>query len=253
MNKQLIHPWAWLALVPSMLPLPWIWFLVAVVPLGITQYFYIRHQLHLKRNLLFNAYIDKDSALMRFRAYSYLVPVQAVATTVFLAPITAVSFFANGWVRSGSIIVGAYCGAALGRIATESLLINAKQEFRPYYELRWTNILAVISAAVLFVLVDFGLSLGDFSDWDARTTANTVIEKTNHPAKWVQDIGRTLDYIHYTKLRLRDSVGSFGWLVYIFMIIPNVFPIFGATCVLIGTSRIFEYLSENQQDDTNTL
>lgn len=233
-----LHPLAIASVIPALVPLGGIWPVLVIGLIAYLQYSFFRHRVHLHRELIFSTYLADESPLMGLRPYTFFVKVIAVALSISFSIFTFLGMFAAGWSGCLAILAGALGGTAMGEHLSNQVLSHARVNVRAYYSLKWTFGLAVVFAVVAFIIVDLLSSFGDYGSWDAAKTASTIVESTKHGSKWVQDVARTIDYIHYTKLRLRDTI-PFGWVIYIFMVIPNVFPICGAVAAMFGTTRIF--------------
>ena len=241
-----LHPITGALLIPALIPLGGLWVVAVIALFAFLQFSFFRHQVHLHRELIFSTYIAEESPLMKLRPYTFFVRLMAGGLAIAFSIFTFLGVFCSGWVGAFAICVGASFGAFLGEKMSASWLGHARSTVRAYYSLRWTFGVSLFFAVLTFVAADLITSLDNYGGLDAPTMAGRIVDSTKHSSKWVQDIARTLDYVHYTKLRLRDSI-PYGWLIYIFMVIPNVFPICGAVAAMFGATMVGNKIRNNEE------
>jgi hypothetical protein len=62
-----------------------------------------------------------------------------------------------------------------------------------------------------------------------------IKKQVRHPVLLVQQVNRDLLYLNVRVLRARDRVAfPFGWLIYLFLLLPNTIPLYAIACLYLG-------------------
>lgn len=224
----------WLAL----LPLPPIVFTFVWLMICVALCAHFLEVFALRRRLIFGVYLHRESFLQRYANLTKFQFVRAGLYGLALGTVTIVALFSYTWWKLAIALFGALIGAVTAAVLSSKWLPQAREEFRPYLEHAWLHRGALIGAMILASLCEFMSSRGDYSNWDATKTADTVIQKVKHPIKVVRHIARTTEYVEYTTLRMRDSMGGFGKIAHFLFILPSLIPIAGVIGTFSGSLTI---------------
>ncbi|MEQ8835794.1 MAG: hypothetical protein RID07_03220 [Lacipirellulaceae bacterium] len=85
----------------------------------------------------------------------------------------------------------------------------------------------------------------DYSGYSSNSIATQVIEEIKHPVEFLQHCSRTIRFSELQLLRIRDIVGlPYGWVLYMFFLIPNALPAFGLVTLFEGVGRSLDETPE---------
>jgi len=105
---------------------------------------------------------------------------------------------------------------------------------RIYY---WFSIFFVLGALALVSIAESFAT--DYSRTTGDQIATQTIEEIKHPVRFIRHCSRTLRFSELQLLRVRDINGwPYGWLIYLFFLIPNALPAFGLVTLFAGLERL---------------
>lgn len=128
--------------------------------------------------------------------------------------------------------VGLWLSQAVGYLLTDSFKDHASDLFLG--RMRRAIVLFCILSAVVLSTVTQDIA----SPWiamDEKQIGPEIKKQVRHPNYWVQTVTRDMLYLNVKVLRTRDRVVfPFGWLIYLFLLVPNTIPLYAVTCVYLG-------------------
>lgn len=214
----------WLLLTPFLVISVWL------------QYRYLADRARVRRRLFFDSYLAPDSSFQRYRDIGPAAKMLWGTASITLCLATALSAFSYGSAHTIAVLAGIALGFALSRKARVLWLKHAHSTFRCYLDSKAVTGTAVLAGAVALFTWEIVSSRADHANLSSTHAADTVIRETHHPVIWVQHFARTNQFASLTMLRLRDNLGnSAGNLIYAYLIIPNLLPIYGMVALIKGS------------------
>lgn len=211
--------------------------LATIVFIMQTQLFHTRT---LAKSFWLKTYLRQESPIWEILNGSALLRWIAIAIALPLSLVTYVSVYSYDLWDCCAVAAGIYIARLIHRRISAPLDANLAEHLielahiRIYY---WFAILAVLTA-----LGTASIAKGAFSDYSNSTSdelATHTIETIKHPVIIVQHCVRTLYYSDLQLLRVRDINGwPYGWLIYLFFLIPNAIPAFGLVTLYAGGERL---------------
>ena len=128
--------------------------------------------------------------------------------------------------------IGLWFSQAVGYLLTDSLKAHVSDLLLD--RMRRAIVLFWILSAVVLTTVAQDIA----SPWITMEEKQIVPEmkkQIRHPNYWVQTVTRDMLYLNVKLVRMRDHVpASIGWLIYLFLLVPNTIPLYAVSCVYLG-------------------
>jgi hypothetical protein len=134
--------------------------------------------------------------------------------------------------------IGLWLSQAVGYLLTDSLKSHVSDLLLG--RIRRAIVLFCILSAVVLTTVTQDIA----SPWITMEEKQIVPEmkkQIRHPNYWVQTITRDMLYLNVKLVKMRDQVpASIGWLIYLFLLVPNTIPLYAVSCVYLGCKPFME-------------
>jgi hypothetical protein len=224
----------------STIPMP-IWLLAPTV-LGMAYLIYVQvfHTQLLAKSFWLSTYLRSDSPIRLYLRRSVLLRWIAAIISLPLALLTYISVYGYGIWDCMAVCTAIF--AAKRAHATISSPVDANvaehlielAHIRIYY---WFAIFFVLAALALVSIAEsFAI---DYASITGDQIATQTIEEIKHPVRFIRHCSRTLRFSELQLLRVRDiNGGPYGWLIYLFFLIPNALPAFGLVTLFAGLERL---------------
>jgi Na+/pantothenate symporter len=221
--------WIWL----GTFGMPWIWLVPFLIITAWLQYRHLVERARATRRLFFDAYLAPDSAIQRYRDIGPATKLFWTVSALILCLVTAISVFSYGSAHTIAVLFGIATGFILAVLTRKLWLQHAHLTFRSDLDSKAVTGAAVLAGAIALFSWEMLSNRADHANLTSTHAADTVIRETHHPVKWVQHMARTNQYASLTMLRMRDNLGNAaGNLIYAYLIIPNLFPIYGMVAII---------------------
>lgn len=246
----------WLPLVASTILIG----LLSTVPLGIlfllpvlaamifAMHAQIFHTRVLAKSFWLTTYLRADSPIRQFLLGSTLLKWVAAIVAIPLATITYIAIYGYDLWDCTAVALGIFAARRIHQAISAPIDGNLAEHLVELTHLRIFYWFAVV--CVLLALAISSIGKGLFTDYSSATSdqiATETIETVKHPVRFVQHCVRTFRYSELQLLRIRDINGwPYGWLIYLFFLIPNALPAFGIVTLYSGGERLFLRWSENE-------
>lgn len=217
----------------------WMLLTILAAVTGLLQVIYLIGNASLRRKLFFETYLAPDSYLQKYKEMGILAKLFLPISSIALSLVTVVSVFSFGSAHTIAALVGIAVGFVVATAVQMLWLKHIHQTFRSYLDSKAVTSTAVIAGAIALFFWEIYDTRSDFAQLSSTHAADTVIREIHHPVKWVQDLARTNRFAGLTMLRMRDNLGNAaGNLIFAYLIIPNLLPIFGMVILIKGTMGI---------------
>jgi len=224
----------------STIPIPWFILLPVLLAITFVMHVQVFHTRSLAKAFWISTYLRHDSPIREFLLTSYLLRWLAVGISLPLSVITYVAVFGYDLWDCLAVCIGVYAARVAHRSISAPLDANLAEHL-----VELAHIRVYYWFAILFVLASLALASvakGFTSDYSSATSdqlASEVISTVKHPVRIVQHCSRTLRYSELQLLRVRDiNGGVYGWLIYLFFLVPNALPAFGIVTLYSGFERL---------------
>ena len=239
---------AWLPLIGSTifigllssLPLPLLLLLPVLAAITFVMQAQVFHTRSLAKSFWLTTYLRPDSPIRQLLMTSTLMRWIAVAIALPLALVTYISVYGYDLWDCFAVAIGIVVARLIHGKISAPIDANLAEHLIELAHLRifyWLSILTVLAALALS-----SVAKGFFTDYSQATSdqlATQTIETVKHPVKFVQHCVRTLRYSEFQLLRVRDINGwPYGWLIYLFFLVPNALPAFGLVTLYCGGERL---------------
>ena len=224
----------------STIPFPLFVLLPVLLAIVFVMHVQVFHTRSLAKAFWISTYLRRDSPIRAFLVTSSLLRWLAIAISVPLAVVTYIAVFGYDLWDCLAISMAIYAARLAHSSVSAPLDANLAEHLvelahiRVYY---WFAILLVLTA-----LAAASIGKGFTSDYSSSTSdqlATEVITTVKHPVRIVQHCSRTLRYSELQLLRVRDiNGGLYGWLIYLFFLVPNALPAFGLVTLYSGFERL---------------
>ncbi len=230
----------------STIPFPLCVLLPVLLAIVFVMHVQVFHTRSLAKAFWISTYLRRDSPIRAFLATSSLLRCLAIAISVPLAAVTYIAVFSYDLWDCLAVSMAIYAARLAHSSVSAPLDANLAEHLvelahiRVYY---WFAILLVLTALAA-ASIGKGFT-SDYSSFTGDQLATEVITTVKHPVRIVQHCSRTLRYSELQLLRVRDIIrvhdingGLYGWLIYLFFLVPNALPAFGLVTLYSGFERL---------------
>ena len=231
----------------SSIPLP-IWLLlpiVAVLTFVIQEQVF--HTRILARSFWLTTYLHPESPIRPWLTGSKIIRWLAVGLSLPLSIVTYITVYSYGLLDCFAVAVGIFLGRQIHRRLSSPIDVNLAEHLVELAHLRiyyWLSVLAVLICLAISSVAK-GLQT-DYSQSTSGQLATIVIDDVKHPVRFVQHCVRTLRFTELQLLRVRDINGwPYGWLIYLFFLVPNAIPAFGLVTLYAGGERLLKRVTND--------
>ena len=217
----------------------WILLTILAAVTVLLQAIYLIDRALLRRKLFFETYLAPDSFFQKYKEMGIWAKLCIPISSILLSLVTVVSVFSFGSAHTIAALVGIAVGFVVATAVQKLWLKHIHRTFRSHLDSKAVTSAAVIAGAIALFSWEIYDTRSDFTNLTSTHAADTVIREIHHPVKWVQDLARTNRFAGLTMLRMRDNLANAaGNLIYAYLIIPNLLPIFGMVVLIKGTMGI---------------
>ena len=199
---------------------------------------FLKYSSRLKREFFFRTYIVDQSSLNRFNRMRFWHYVIFGSISFFFSVFTFAGVFINGFHHAIFMIFGLVLGSKFSDCITVFLDKHIKPVALPRFR-HWVSFSSMLVSVILYsflgVFVLANEIVRDMSPMQKADVANEIV----HPVKWLQDLARSMKYIHLSVAPVIESFAG-GWILKIWYALPNLLVITGVTLAFQGIKRFFQ-------------
>lgn len=223
-------------------PVPWWGLLLILIALACLMQIDLFQRRLVAREFWLNTYLRPESRLREWLQRTRFLKALSFAIAIALSLVVYVynySFVLTDVIAIASALAVA---AVTHQRLTPGIDSNIAQAFtRSTHDrvFHWFAVVLVVLFLAMATLIR-GLNV-DYSSATASDIADQTIAEVKHPVAWVKYAVRALIFFELESIRIRDQIGwPLGWLVYLFLLIPNAFAAYGIVSLYGGIKRLFD-------------